>query len=484
MVFWGLEVKPGKAVPYDSEAVPGRLHITQATLGNGSSNMKNVLQCVVGDNSPIFLCSLLPDKTETCALNLEFEDDGVVSFSTTGPRSIHLSGFIETDGHDGDDFETDSYGEDIAESDTDESTDYNTDDSFGEGFTDEDDDLVMYPPSPIPKSGVVIEEIVDDEKPATENKRSKHSKKKGQLSGNGDSDASQKQIVVKHTSGVPMSESEDEDGFPVSVPTKSKVKKQGSIAEETVENKSKNSKKKRSRDETSSKIDNTPKDQQKREEKKPSDSSVPKGGAIDNNDQPKKRKKDTNRQIKKADGAQTGTENNNDEVPVTDDKSKSETEMNPASGDHSSEKKKRKKKKKNKAEKTVEKIAPAVEKETEEKNTQVREFPNGLVIEEIKMGKPDGKRASPGKRVSVNYIGKLKKNGSIFDSNVGRAPIKFRLGIGEVIKGWDVGINGMRVGDKRRLTIPPVMGYGAAGADHKIPPNSWLVFDVELLNVN
>ncbi|KAJ1440095.1 FKBP-type peptidyl-prolyl cis-trans isomerase domain [Sesbania bispinosa] len=76
------------------------------------------------------------------------------------------------------------------------------------------------------------------------------------------------------------------------------------------------------------------------------------------------------------------------------------------------------------------------------------------------MGKPDGKRAAPGKKVSVKYIGKLKKDGKLFDSNVGRIPFKFRLG--QVIKGWEVGVNGMRVGDKRRITIPPSMGYEIA----------------------
>ncbi|KAJ0981163.1 hypothetical protein J5N97_009418 [Dioscorea zingiberensis] len=97
------------------------------------------------------------------------------------------------------------------------------------------------------------------------------------------------------------------------------------------------------------------------------------------------------------------------------------------------------------------------------------------------MGQPDGKRASPGTKVSVQYIGRLK-NGKIFDSSVGGKPFKFRLGVGQVIKGWDVGINGMRVGDKRKLTIPPSMGYGNKNVG-KIPANSWLVFDVELVNV-
>ncbi|KAG5090032.1 hypothetical protein JHK86_002644 [Glycine max] len=121
-------------------------------------------------------------------------------------------------------------------------------------------------------------------------------------------------------------------------------------------------------------------------------------------------------------------------------------------------------------------------KQTETKPSQVRTFPNGLIIEEVFMGKPDGKKAAPGKKVSVKYIGKMQKDGKIFDSNVGRAPFKFRLGVGQVIKGWEVGINGMRIGDKRRITIPPSMGY----ADKRvgsIPPSSWLVFDVELVDV-
>ncbi|MCI05469.1 peptidyl-prolyl cis-trans isomerase FKBP53-like, partial [Trifolium medium] len=120
--------------------------------------------------------------------------------------------------------------------------------------------------------------------------------------------------------------------------------------------------------------------------------------------------------------------------------------------------------------------------QTEAKPSNVITYPNGLIIEDISMGKPDGKRADLGKKVSVKYIGKLKKDGKIFDSCVGKAPFKFRLGVGQVIKGWDVGIKGMRVGDKRRLTIPPSMGYGDKRAG-VIPQNSWLVFDVELVGV-
>ncbi|CAI5461727.1 unnamed protein product [Closterium sp. Yama58-4] len=107
-----------------------------------------------------------------------------------------------------------------------------------------------------------------------------------------------------------------------------------------------------------------------------------------------------------------------------------------------------------------------------------------MEVEEIKMGKPDGKVAEPGKKVMMRYIGRLKKNGKVFDSNLTHPqPFAFRLGVGEVIKGWDIGVKGMRIGDKRRLTIPPALGYGFRGAPPKIPGNATLEFDVELIGV-
>lgn len=93
-----------------------------------------------------------------------------------------------------------------------------------------------------------------------------------------------------------------------------------------------------------------------------------------------------------------------------------------------------------------------------------------------------GETADPGEMVSVHYTGKLE-NGQVFDSSVPRGePFTFKLGAGSVIEGWEKGIAGMKVGEKRRLTIPPQMAYGERGAG-PIPPNSTLIFDVELLDV-
>ncbi|MBX3335071.1 MAG: FKBP-type peptidyl-prolyl cis-trans isomerase [Nitrospira sp.] len=94
-----------------------------------------------------------------------------------------------------------------------------------------------------------------------------------------------------------------------------------------------------------------------------------------------------------------------------------------------------------------------------------------------------GEAAVAGKNVSVHYTGWLE-NGKKFDSSVDRGqPFSFPLGAGRVIKGWDEGVQGMKVGGKRKLTIPSDLGYGSRGAGGVIPPNATLIFDVELLGV-
>jgi len=106
---------------------------------------------------------------------------------------------------------------------------------------------------------------------------------------------------------------------------------------------------------------------------------------------------------------------------------------------------------------------------------------SGLKIEDLAEG--DGAIAEAGQSVTVHYTGWLE-DGSKFDSSKDRdMPFSFRLGGGQVIRGWDEGVAGMKVGGTRKLTIPPQLGYGAAGAGGVIPPNATLIFEVELLDV-
>ncbi|BDG03830.1 FKBP-type peptidyl-prolyl cis-trans isomerase [Anaeromyxobacter oryzae] len=103
-----------------------------------------------------------------------------------------------------------------------------------------------------------------------------------------------------------------------------------------------------------------------------------------------------------------------------------------------------------------------------------------LIVEDLTTG--SGAEARRGDTVEVHYRGTLE-SGQVFDQSHGRGPFAFRLGAGEVIKGWDQGVAGMRVGGRRQLTIPPELAYGSRGFAGLIPPMATLVFEVELLRI-
>jgi len=112
---------------------------------------------------------------------------------------------------------------------------------------------------------------------------------------------------------------------------------------------------------------------------------------------------------------------------------------------------------------------------------KVETTPSGLKYIELKEG--TGAIPKAGQTVTVHYTGTLE-NGKKFDSSLDRnQPFSFKLGVGQVIKGWDEGLSTMRVGEKRQLIIPPDLGYGARGAGGVIPPNATLIFEVELLKI-
>ena len=115
------------------------------------------------------------------------------------------------------------------------------------------------------------------------------------------------------------------------------------------------------------------------------------------------------------------------------------------------------------------------------------DFPDGpapaeLQVTEVTEG--DGAEAAAGQTVSVHYVGVAHSTGEEFDASYNRgAPLEFRLGVGQVISGWDQGVQGMKVGGRRQLVIPPHLGYGDRGAGGVIKPGETLIFVVDLLDV-
>ena len=110
------------------------------------------------------------------------------------------------------------------------------------------------------------------------------------------------------------------------------------------------------------------------------------------------------------------------------------------------------------------------------------EAPSDLVIEDIKEG--DGREAKAGDTVLAHYVGVAHSTGEEFDASYNRGePLAFRLGVGQVISGWDQGVQGMKVGGRRQLVIPPHLGYGDRGAGGVIKPGETLIFVVDLVEV-
>ncbi|XP_062225758.1 peptidyl-prolyl cis-trans isomerase FKBP53-like [Phragmites australis] len=501
--FWGVEVNPGKPYTLTHSDSHGRLRLTQATLGNeigkgekGAGGKKCVLQCCAENKDPVFLCVLVPEKSETCHLELEFEEEHV-TFSVIGPRSVHLAGYYIADVYEEDMSDSDAWSDSLQGSDDDGllgtddddnmvmidqmTTDSEDNDSDYDSET--DDEEIAYNQHR-GKSSVVIEEIQEDDKPAGGDTQKGSNKKKSSEN----DDNSQLQLVVR-TPPAESLESEDEDGFPVLL---SESKK----SSESVSKKNRNLTKETSNED------------RKRKSGAIGDNRDSSGEVKAENDESSKIKKRIKDKSTSVDSEQVNNEEKEikQQDPPADTvnakqrkKKKKNISASQADTDQQAAKKKdihkdgeqltaQEADKKNKKKKTQdrnksENQAPTRLKESENKKEalQTRTFGNGMIIQEVEMGKPDGKKATSGKKVSVRYIGKLK-NGKIFDSNVGGRPFEFRLGAGEVIKGWDIGVNGMHIGDKRRLTIPPSMGYGSQRVG-KIPQNSTLIFDVELVSV-
>ena len=125
--------------------------------------------------------------------------------------------------------------------------------------------------------------------------------------------------------------------------------------------------------------------------------------------------------------------------------------------------------------------APASSPTGEQPASKPVRYDNGLVIQDVVVG--NGKTAENGDTLSAHYVGALE-DGTVFDNSYDRGqPIQFVLGSGQLIQGWELGLVGMKERGKRRLVVPPELGYGAQGAGNTIPPNATLFFEIELVDV-
>nr|ACG24189.1 FK506-binding protein 39 kDa [Zea mays] len=443
MAFWGVEVKPGKPYTHIHHADHGRLRICQATLGNCDAAARTVLQCNVGNKIPIKLCSLNPKLAETCHLEVEFEEVDDVIFSVIGHSSIHLSGYYvcaSNRSNVGDD-ESESYGEDIGHSSTDEEHDTSEDsyesdfiddrevplsEKYGSGSIDDSDDECTQRchrqkaekttqnaerRRRLKKHQVGSTDYDDDDTPVMKHVAKRCAPK---ISDSGDDDTPVTKPVVKRRASIFDSDSDEDDNVPISLALGKKGN--AKVAEET-------------------------------EHQNGQANGITKKRIID----VKKRKQSSISEDPASSMDMTDANAPSVSKQVDEIKKKSKKKMRNQSG------------------------------ENNEKQSNIRTLDDGLVVEYLSMGNNDAKVASDGCKVYIKYVGMLK-DGKIVESNVSEKPYKFKLGAGKVIRGWDVGIHGMRVGEKRKLTVPPSMLSGGKSVG-EVPENSSVIYEIELVKV-
>ncbi|KAK2979643.1 hypothetical protein RJ640_023571 [Escallonia rubra] len=506
MAFWGTEVKPGKPYTHSFDPVRGRLHVSQATLAPGSLQKKTFLQCNVGDKSPVLLCVLLPDKTESCKLDLEFAEANQVVFSVVGPRAVFL-----TDDDEAEEIQKphDRKGRFkrlrkryiSVESDDDTSSTQLNIANTSRGIPESDDEdnfpishliekMVQIAAAEESPSGMRNKLVKDD----TEDTDSLVTESKGKVDALVIDDdpkrmKPQKQTseeetlaadIDNHSNGELLAQQSIGHDLQISHGQHHEPTTDNAPALESIikpNRKRKRHSKAQQAEEQGFMLMRRKLDEKQTENSGeiglPYDSELPnmKEGSEDG---PRaKRRKEWAAELQEA--------NNLSDVLKEDQAKKDEvrvenmgkdhkpgpdkiilTDSDKLANGHPSEKEKARKTKKNKKFKSKfqENEEHVSSKEGCNRSKQEHEVKNvdaksstlssGLIIEVLELGNCDGKFASPGKKVKLHYICKLKENGRVIDSNIGKAPYKFRLGDEKVPEGWNVGVDDSLLGKPAR----------------------------------
>ncbi|DBA76324.1 hypothetical protein WJX77_009009 [Trebouxia sp. C0004] len=468
MSFWGTEVKPDKVVPFVPPPQDARLHISQACLAPGADvGAKSALKVKVQDGPELYVCRLAEGRSDFA--NLDLVLDEYAEFTVEG-AALHITGYLMPE-------------EQMAEEEEDE------DDEMDEEYTPEMADELM-------RRGLMLGDNTEeyDSEGSDSDEDEEYGAGLNGIYAAGDSgddeeesdDSDEADDGFVHRSSVIIEEVKDgqHDVAQITTTTAAKIEYPTLEDQQPAAHSSKKRKADPSKDTPATPH---PKKQAKaeadsQEKLRSAPASAP--AAVTT-----KQKKSDNAAAAVAPASQAAAVQKPSKAAAASAAGASQVAAAEAEAPLS---KSQLKKQRKKAQEAGSAAAPAsdvpveaapVPADSAPKKGSIQKWENGFQLERLAMGKPDGKLAKPGKKVVVKYKGSLASNGKVFDETKGNKTFSFRLGVGDVIKGWDRGVAGMRVGDKRKLTVPPQMAYGTDGIRGAIPPNATLNFSVELVDV-
>lgn len=487
--FFGLVVQPGKTYEQLNE-LP--LRISMASIGpdeNGKFGTKKTYLKFRSQDQEFVICCLNPDKSETQLLDLSFEPGDELSFMTIGDCAVHLVGNYMLSDYptmdDSDDNEDDSDSETEMsildqEIDSDEASEIDLkkfDNQKNSNFKKAHKAVTLGEDSEDGKESEASEGGSDDSVFAEED---------AWMDTDGDNDDEISEIdLLRYAAGVKRKANGKSNSIPpagkkakiVEIVDAEEVKNETPFSSKTLSLPSPDSPEVKKNDTASTSINKKAEKQKRKKERKNAGKQVDEKKTDAHDSNIEKAPASTNGQVKKQ--AKEGNSAINFESAKA--VAKHHAKEQKASGAAFSAVESKVNGESSSPAKPEHTQAQGGNQNVDAKQPKKKSFPSGLQFEDITVG--NGQRAKQGKRVAVRYIGKLVSNGKMFDANVDGNPFEFNLGKQEVIRGWEMSINGMHVGGTRKVIIPPALAYGSKGSPPKIPPNATLEFEIKLLQV-
>jgi len=466
-MFWGLLLEEGK---FYSQKVTKPFHVSMAALEPSGKGGNPVTVNLEQDGMDFILCTLKEETLYQQAVDLNFAQNDEIKFFLSGKGTVHLTGYVVTEEESEDDLYEDSDDEppELTESVAKKpkeaekvskkpvkATEEESEESEDESDEDSDDSDEETVSSPKTKKPAVPDKKVKGEKKPDKPVVAKKDKKAEAEEEDSDEDDSDEDESEEDDGGIDFKklmaevsgDDDDDDDDDIDM-------------DEMDEDEDEEGEEEESEDDSSEEEESPPKKAKKTPPVTPNTDSS----------KPKKEKKTPVSSSKETPKVKEKVKDTPE--PVKSGKKRKEIDSPLVNGDVECHSKKSKKDKQDKEKKP----------ESPQVKTPKKTLKGGIIVEDLKVG--TGPETVNGKYVNVYYTGKLKSNNQVFDSNTSGKGLKFRLGGNEVIKGWDVGVPGMKVGGRRRLTIPYKMAYGEKGCSPEIPPKADLVFDVELKTVH